>query len=79
MIQKKIEVLGEAGLSETNFSKTAESTNYCPKVIDLKKYQWSLEEAEWALTGVHCDWQVDFTAMLYLVPQAMFCSSSQDP
>lgn len=37
MIQKKIEVLGEAGLSETNFSKTAESTNYCPKVIDLKK------------------------------------------
>ncbi|NXI43298.1 SMAL1 protein, partial [Galbula dea] len=31
MIQEKIKVLGEAGLSETNFSKTAESTNYCPK------------------------------------------------
>lgn len=32
MIQEKIKVLGEAGLSETNFSETAESTNYCPKV-----------------------------------------------
>ncbi|NWX55553.1 SMAL1 protein, partial [Promerops cafer] len=31
MIQEKIKVLGEAGLSETNFSETAESTNYCPK------------------------------------------------
>ncbi|XP_053838038.1 SWI/SNF-related matrix-associated actin-dependent regulator of chromatin subfamily A-like protein 1 isoform X3 [Vidua macroura] len=32
MIQEKIKVLGEAGLSETNFSETAESTNYCPKI-----------------------------------------------
>eukprot|EP00075_Anas_platyrhynchos_P027954 XP_027317207.1 SWI/SNF-related matrix-associated actin-dependent regulator of chromatin subfamily A-like protein 1 [Anas platyrhynchos] len=31
MIQEKIKVLGEAGLSETNFSSTAESTDYCPK------------------------------------------------
>ncbi|NXM40842.1 SMAL1 protein, partial [Gymnorhina tibicen] len=31
MIQDKIKVLGEAGLSETNFSETAESTNYYPK------------------------------------------------
>ncbi|NWW73380.1 SMAL1 protein, partial [Climacteris rufus] len=31
MIQEKIKVLGEAGLSETNFSETAESTNYYPK------------------------------------------------
>lgn len=46
MIQEKIKVLGEAGLSETNFSKTAESTNYCPKVIDLKEYRWSLGKAE---------------------------------
>ncbi|NXH22080.1 SMAL1 protein, partial [Bucco capensis] len=36
IIQEKIKVLGEAGLSETNFSKTAESTNYCPKP-DLNK------------------------------------------
>lgn len=56
MIQEKIKVLGEAGLSETNFSETAESTNYCPKVIDLKEYCWSLGEAEWALTCVHLDW-----------------------
>ncbi|NXK96372.1 SMAL1 protein, partial [Formicarius rufipectus] len=31
MIQEKIKVLGKAGLSETNFSETAESTNYYPK------------------------------------------------
>ncbi|NWV73652.1 SMAL1 protein, partial [Dasyornis broadbenti] len=31
MIQEKIKVLGEAGLSETDFSETAESTNYYPK------------------------------------------------
>ncbi|KFQ17496.1 SWI/SNF-related matrix-associated actin-dependent regulator of chromatin subfamily A-like 1, partial [Merops nubicus] len=31
IIQEKIKVLGEAGLSETDFSKTAESTEYCPK------------------------------------------------
>lgn len=56
MIQEKIKVLGEAGLSETNFSETAESTNYYPKVIDLKEYLWSMGEAEWALTCVHLDW-----------------------
>lgn len=56
MIQEKIKVLGEAGLSETNFSETAESTNYYAKVIDPKEYWWSLGEAEWALACVHLDW-----------------------
>uniref|UniRef100_A0A8C5JAC9 SWI/SNF-related matrix-associated actin-dependent regulator of chromatin subfamily A-like protein 1 n=1 Tax=Junco hyemalis TaxID=40217 RepID=A0A8C5JAC9_JUNHY len=37
MIQEKIKVLGEAGLSETNFSETAESTNYCPKTDPKQK------------------------------------------
>ncbi|NXP90968.1 SMAL1 protein, partial [Passerina amoena] len=37
MIQEKIKVLGEAGLSETNFSETAESTNYCPKTNPKQK------------------------------------------
>ena len=58
MIQEKIKVLGEAGLSETDFSKTAESTKYCPKVIGLKEYWWSLGEAEWSLACGHLDWQV---------------------
>lgn len=66
MIQEKIEVLGEAGLSETNFSKTAESTNYCPKVIDLKEYWWSLGEVEWALACVHLDWLVIGRLTLHL-------------
>lgn len=66
MIEEKIEVLGEAGLSETNFSKTAESTNYRPKVIDLKEYWWSLGEVEWALACVHLDWQVIGRLTLHL-------------
>ncbi|XP_030808672.1 SWI/SNF-related matrix-associated actin-dependent regulator of chromatin subfamily A-like protein 1 [Camarhynchus parvulus] len=37
MIQEKIKVLGEAGLSETNFSETAESTNYYPKTDPKQK------------------------------------------
>ncbi|NWR69179.1 SMAL1 protein, partial [Centropus unirufus] len=42
MIQEKIKVLGEAGLSETNFSKTAESTNYCPKADPKQKTIYDL-------------------------------------
>ncbi|NXF92337.1 SMAL1 protein, partial [Eubucco bourcierii] len=42
MIQEKIKVLGEAGLSETNFSETAESTNYCPKQGPKQKTIYSL-------------------------------------
>ncbi|XP_009994542.1 PREDICTED: SWI/SNF-related matrix-associated actin-dependent regulator of chromatin subfamily A-like protein 1 [Chaetura pelagica] len=42
MIQEKIKVLGEAGLSETNFSNTAESTNYCPKPDPKQKTIYDL-------------------------------------
>ncbi|NXP30624.1 SMAL1 protein, partial [Leiothrix lutea] len=42
MIQEKIKVLGEAGLSETNFSETAESTNYCPKPDPKQKTIYDL-------------------------------------
>ncbi|NWX22953.1 SMAL1 protein, partial [Aegotheles bennettii] len=42
MIQEKIKVLGEAGLSETNFSETAESTNYCPKPDPRQKTIYDL-------------------------------------
>ncbi|XP_075367509.1 SWI/SNF-related matrix-associated actin-dependent regulator of chromatin subfamily A-like protein 1 isoform X1 [Mycteria americana] len=42
MIQEKIKVLGEAGLSETDFSKTAESTNYCPKPDPKQKTIYDL-------------------------------------
>ncbi|NWU99127.1 SMAL1 protein, partial [Upupa epops] len=42
MIQEKIKVLGEAGLSETNFSKTAESTNYCTKTDPKQKTIYDL-------------------------------------
>uniref|UniRef100_A0A8C3TZ47 SWI/SNF-related matrix-associated actin-dependent regulator of chromatin subfamily A-like protein 1 n=1 Tax=Catharus ustulatus TaxID=91951 RepID=A0A8C3TZ47_CATUS len=42
MIQEKIKVLGEAGLSETNFSETAESTNYCPKTDPKQKTIYDL-------------------------------------
>ncbi|PKU46583.1 swi snf-related matrix-associated actin-dependent regulator of chromatin subfamily a-like protein 1 [Limosa lapponica baueri] len=42
MIQEKIEVLGEAGLSETNFSKTAETTNYRPKPDPKQKTIYEL-------------------------------------
>ncbi|XP_031970628.1 SWI/SNF-related matrix-associated actin-dependent regulator of chromatin subfamily A-like protein 1 isoform X2 [Corvus moneduloides] len=37
MIQEKIKVLGEAGLSETNFSETAESTNYYAKIQSRRR------------------------------------------
>ncbi|NXC04387.1 SMAL1 protein, partial [Orthonyx spaldingii] len=58
MIQEKIKVLGEAGLSETNFSETAESTNYYPKpdpkqmtIFDLfqKTFSESKDDADDAL------------------------------
>ncbi|NXO35073.1 SMAL1 protein, partial [Locustella ochotensis] len=42
MIQEKIKVLGEAGLSETNFSETAASTNYCPKQDPKQKTIYDL-------------------------------------
>ncbi|NXP19138.1 SMAL1 protein, partial [Scytalopus superciliaris] len=42
MIQDKIKVLGEAGLSETNFSETAESTNYYPKPDPKQKTIYDL-------------------------------------
>ncbi|NXX79752.1 SMAL1 protein, partial [Urocolius indicus] len=42
MIQEKIKVLGEAGLSETTFSETAESTNYCPKTDPKQKTIYDL-------------------------------------
>ncbi|KAM6080452.1 SWI/SNF-related matrix-associated actin-dependent regulator of chromatin subfamily A-like protein 1 isoform 2-T2 [Theristicus caerulescens] len=42
MIQEKIKVLGEAGLSETSLSKTAESTNYCPKADPKQKTIYDL-------------------------------------
>ncbi|NXU89032.1 SMAL1 protein, partial [Xiphorhynchus elegans] len=42
IIQEKIKVLGEAGLSETNFSETAESTNYCPKPDPKQKTIYDL-------------------------------------
>ncbi|NXA93641.1 SMAL1 protein, partial [Melanocharis versteri] len=42
MIQEKIKVLGEAGLSETNFSETAESTNYRPKPDPKQKTIYDL-------------------------------------
>ncbi|KFZ66160.1 SWI/SNF-related matrix-associated actin-dependent regulator of chromatin subfamily A-like 1, partial [Antrostomus carolinensis] len=42
MIQEKIKVLGEAGLSETNFSETAESTNYFPKPDPKQKTIYDL-------------------------------------
>lgn len=58
MIQEKIKVLGEAGLSETNFSSTAESTDYCPKVTDLREWQRSLGGAECILDCVFLDLHV---------------------
>ncbi|XP_005519743.1 PREDICTED: SWI/SNF-related matrix-associated actin-dependent regulator of chromatin subfamily A-like protein 1 [Pseudopodoces humilis] len=42
MIQEKIKVLGEAGLSETNFSETAESTNYFPRPDPKQKTIYDL-------------------------------------
>ncbi|KAM9548709.1 SWI/SNF-related matrix-associated actin-dependent regulator of chromatin subfamily A-like protein 1 [Guaruba guarouba] len=42
IIEEKIKVLGEAGLSETDFSRTAESTNYCPKADPKQKTIYDL-------------------------------------
>uniref|UniRef100_A0A8V5FQB3 SWI/SNF-related matrix-associated actin-dependent regulator of chromatin subfamily A-like protein 1 n=1 Tax=Melopsittacus undulatus TaxID=13146 RepID=A0A8V5FQB3_MELUD len=42
MIEEKIKVLGEAGLSETDFSRTAESTNYFPKADPKQKTIYDL-------------------------------------
>ncbi|NXI73696.1 SMAL1 protein, partial [Anseranas semipalmata] len=42
MIQEKIKVLGEAGLSETSFSNTAESTHYYPKPDPKQKTIYEL-------------------------------------
>lgn len=36
MVQKKIKVLGKAGLSEATFSESAEATDYFYKVTSLK-------------------------------------------
>ncbi|XP_021145955.2 SWI/SNF-related matrix-associated actin-dependent regulator of chromatin subfamily A-like protein 1 isoform X1 [Columba livia] len=55
MIQKKIEVLGEAGLSETNFSKTAESTNYCPKPDPKQKTIYDLFQRTFSECGDDTD------------------------
>ncbi|NWW14081.1 SMAL1 protein, partial [Oreocharis arfaki] len=48
MIQEKIKVLGEAGLSETNFSETAESTNYYPKPDPKQKTIYDLFQKTFA-------------------------------
>uniref|UniRef100_A0A8C4PEF3 SWI/SNF-related matrix-associated actin-dependent regulator of chromatin subfamily A-like protein 1 n=1 Tax=Dromaius novaehollandiae TaxID=8790 RepID=A0A8C4PEF3_DRONO len=42
MIQEKIKVLGEAGLSEANFSETAEPTDYYPKSDPKQKTIYDL-------------------------------------
>ncbi|OPJ79872.1 SWI/SNF-related matrix-associated actin-dependent regulator of chromatin subfamily A-like protein 1 [Patagioenas fasciata monilis] len=55
MIQKKIEVLGEAGLSETNFSKTAESTNYCHKPDPKQKTIYDLFQRTFSECGDDTD------------------------
>uniref|UniRef100_A0A8C0BW70 SWI/SNF-related matrix-associated actin-dependent regulator of chromatin subfamily A-like protein 1 n=1 Tax=Buteo japonicus TaxID=224669 RepID=A0A8C0BW70_9AVES len=55
MIQEKIKVLGEAGLSETNFSKTAESTNYCPKPDPKQKTIYDLFQRTFSESGGDTD------------------------
>ncbi|NWI58234.1 SMAL1 protein, partial [Calyptomena viridis] len=55
MIQEKIKVLGEAGLSETNFSETAESTNYCPKPDPKQKTIYDLFQRTFSETGDDAD------------------------
>ncbi|KAM8807019.1 SWI/SNF-related matrix-associated actin-dependent regulator of chromatin subfamily A-like protein 1 [Eudromia elegans] len=42
MIQEKIKILGEAGLSEANFSETAEPTDYYPKSDPKQKTIYDL-------------------------------------
>ncbi|NXA11486.1 SMAL1 protein, partial [Sapayoa aenigma] len=55
MIQEKIKVLGEAGLSETNFSETAESTNYCPKPDPKQKTIYDLFQRTFSETRDDAD------------------------
>uniref|UniRef100_A0A8C9NHA4 SWI/SNF-related matrix-associated actin-dependent regulator of chromatin subfamily A-like protein 1 n=1 Tax=Serinus canaria TaxID=9135 RepID=A0A8C9NHA4_SERCA len=55
MIQEKIKVLGEAGLSETNFSETAESTNYCPKPDPKQKSIYDLFQKTFSESRVDAD------------------------
>ncbi|KAM6269250.1 SWI/SNF-related matrix-associated actin-dependent regulator of chromatin subfamily A-like protein 1 isoform 3-T3 [Porphyrio hochstetteri] len=55
IIQEKIKVLGEAGLSETNFSKTAESTNYCPKTDPKQKTIYDLFQRNFSENGDDTD------------------------
>ncbi|NXU47291.1 SMAL1 protein, partial [Turnix velox] len=55
MIQDKIEVLGQAGLSETNFSETAESTNYCPKQDTKQKTIYDLFQRTFSQTSDNTD------------------------
>ncbi|NWT12474.1 SMAL1 protein, partial [Vireo altiloquus] len=55
MIQEKIKVLGEAGLSETNFSETAESTNYYPKPDPKQKTIYDLFQKTFSETRDDAD------------------------
>ncbi|NXF01892.1 SMAL1 protein, partial [Smithornis capensis] len=55
IIQEKIKVLGEAGLSETNFSETAESTNYCPKPDPKQKTIYDLFQRTFSETRDDAD------------------------
>ncbi|KAM6132138.1 SWI/SNF-related matrix-associated actin-dependent regulator of chromatin subfamily A-like protein 1 isoform 2-T2 [Phoenicopterus ruber ruber] len=55
MIQEKIKVLGEAGLSETTFSKTAESTNYYPKPDPKQKTIYDLFQRTFSESRDHTD------------------------
>ncbi|NXN19701.1 SMAL1 protein, partial [Indicator maculatus] len=55
MIQEKMKVLGEAGLSETNLSETAESTNYCPKPDPKQKTIYNLFQRAFSEGGDDID------------------------
>ncbi|XP_017680878.1 PREDICTED: SWI/SNF-related matrix-associated actin-dependent regulator of chromatin subfamily A-like protein 1 isoform X1 [Lepidothrix coronata] len=86
MIQEKIRVLGEAGLSETNFSETAESTNYCPKpdpkqqtIYDLfqRTFSESRDDADDALLLEAADAGCEFDSDSVLQDkEAKTCSAS---
>ncbi|NXI85752.1 SMAL1 protein, partial [Rhipidura dahli] len=55
MIQEKIKVLGEAGLSETNFSETAESTNYYVKPDPKQQTIYDLFQKTFSESGDDMD------------------------
>ncbi|NXG06646.1 SMAL1 protein, partial [Sakesphorus luctuosus] len=85
MIQEKIKVLGEAGLSETNFSETAESTNYCPKadqkqktIYDLfqRTFSESTDDADDALLLEAADAGCEFDSASALQDKEETCSGS---